>query len=388
MHVTALKLRDRDFGDQWQTQTEDRWDYADFLKDDGWRKDWISFDCLCHDPATDAVFAGITSFDADIFWGWNREAREWVDAGYARVRDPYDAKFHRALVRRSGDGCLYAAQALLHDVDCFWEAPGASIVRYNPVTGDIAKLGTPMPHVYIQAIILNESRDMIYGQTFTPENLVSYNLKTGESRWIGPTGSGLAMAQGENIVLDDDGCVWGAWNVTRAWQSDPGVDSHRFYKYDPRTDKIEYMDKGLPLPDGSYGYAKPEAFFNLGAGCLYVSGGGGALYRVDPRTGDAEFLFQAVGDEGRGRRSRLAAMSPAPDGSAYAVTGRDGECEVLRFSLKDETYELLGPLEDSETGVAAWQIHDVCVTPDGTIYAGENDNPYRSGYLWEAALSE
>lgn len=386
MRIKAIKLRDEHFGNQWANETEDRWEYADFLKNKKWRRGWISFDCLCHEPGTDTVFAGITSFDADIFWGWNRKTSEWFDPGYARIRDPYDAKFHRSLVRDSRDGCLYAAQALLHDVDRFMEAPGASIVRYNPATNEIAKLAIPMPHIYIQALVLDEARDTLYGQTFTPENLVSYNLQTGESRWIGPTGSGMDMAQGENICLDDAGGVWGAWTLTRAWQSSPGVDRHRFYRYDPVSGKIDYLNKGLPKRDGSYGYAKPEGFFNFGTGCLYVSGGGGALYRVDPKTGDAEFLFQAISDEGRGRRSRLAAMQMAPDGFAYGVTGRDGDCEILRFDPRSENYELIGALQDTDTGIAAWQIHDICVTPDGVLYAGENDNPYRSSYLWEVEL--
>jgi hypothetical protein len=386
MHITSLKLRTEDYGNQWAEQIEDRWEYADNLKDERWRKGWISFDCLCHEPASDTIYAGITSFDADIFWGWNRKEEQWVDPGYARIRDPYDAKFHRSLVRHSGDGCLYAAQALLHDVDRFWEAPGASIVKYDPATGDIAKLAIPMAHVYIQSIVLDETREMIYGQTFTPENLVSYNLKTGESRWLGPTSSGMTMAQGENICLDDNGCVWGIWTVTRAWQNSSGADTYRFYKYDPETDKIDYMDKGLPHPDHSYGYAKPEGLFNFGTGCLYVSGADGALYRVDPETGDAEYLFRAVEDEGRGRRSRLASMTMGPDGFAYGVTGRDGECEILKFNPGDGTYALIGDLKDSETDVAAWQVHDVCITPDGTLYAGENDNPFRSSYLWEVTF--
>jgi len=385
MKVTALKLKDRHF-DNWHSEVQDHWNYEDMLTHEEWRKDWISFDCLCYDEPTDTVFTGITSFDADIFRGWNRKEKKWVDTGYKKIADPYDAKFHRSLVRDSRDGRLYAAQALLHDVDCFNEAPGASIVEYHPATGDIAKLGIVQPHLYIQAIVLDEKRNLIYGQTFTPEFLVSYNLKTGESRLIGPISSGMATAQGENIALDDEGCVWGAWSVTRAWQSAPGVDAHRLFKYDPRTKKINYMNKGLPRPDGSYGYAKPEGFFNLGTGCLYVSGGEGALYHVETRTGKAEFLFQAIADEGRRRRSRLAAMCKGPDGCGYAVTGRDGECEILRFNPKDESYELLGDLKDSGTGEAAWQIHDVCMTPDGVLYAGENDNPYRSGYLWEIEL--
>ncbi len=386
MRIVAHKLRDRRFGTQWKDEIEDRWEYADFLKDPGWRQDWISFDCLCHDPATDTIFCGITSFDADIFRGWRRKEQAWFDCGYARVRNRYDAKFHRSLVRDRRDGCLYAAPALLHDIDRFWEAPGAAIVRYDPVTNEIARLATPMPHQYIQALILDEARDTLYGQTFTPENLCSYDLRAGTTRWLGPTSSGFAMAQGENIELDSAGNVWGVWTVTRAWQSDPGRDQHRFFRYDPREDRIEYLDKGLPRPDGAYGYARPEAFFNLGTDDLFVSGAGGALYRLDPRTGDAEFLFRAVGDEGRGRRSRLAAMRLGPDGCAYGVTGRDGECDVLRFNPADGAWSLLGPLRDSETGAAAWQIHDVCITPDGTLYAGENDHPQRSGYLWEIRL--
>lgn len=385
MRVTALKLRDRDFGDQWNREVEDRWEYADFLKDPGWRKDWISFDSVCHDPATDTVFCGITSFDADIFWGWNRREKKWVDCGYDRVRDRYDAKFHRSLLRDSRDGCLYATQALLHDVDRFWEAPGASIVRYDPKTKDISKLGIPMPHMYIQSIVLDESRDTLYGQTFTPENLVSFNIRTRESRWLGPISSGMTMAQGENICLDDQGRVWGVWAVTRAWQSFSGADTYRFFRYDPAAGRIEYLDKGLPKPDGSYGCAKPEAFFNFGTGCLYVSGGGGALYRLDPRSGDAEFLFQAISPEG-GRRSRLASMCMSPDGFAYGVTGRDGRCELLQFNPKNGAWKLLGPVCDSATGQAAWQAHDICAAGDGTLYAGENDNPTRSGYLWEIAL--
>ena len=203
MKVTAIKLKDRHF-DNWHSEVEDRWDYRDMLAHEEWRRDWISFDCLCYDEATDTVFAGITSFDADIFWGWNRKERKWVDTGYAKIADPYDAKFHRSLVRHSRDGCLYGTQALLHDVDRFNEAPGASIVKYNPVKGDIAKLGIVQPHLYIQAIVLDEERDLIYGQTFTPEFLVSYNLKTGESRLIGPISSGMATAQGENIALEGD----------------------------------------------------------------------------------------------------------------------------------------------------------------------------------------
>jgi hypothetical protein len=61
-----------------------------------------------------------------------------------------------------------------------------------------------------------------------------------------------------------------------------------------------------------------------------------------------------------------------------------GNCEVIRFDLKTYRYELLGPVADEVT--SCWQIHDIAVGPGGTIYACENDNPYRSSYLWEIVL--
>jgi hypothetical protein len=75
-------------------------------------------------------------------------------------------------------------------------------------------------------------------------------------------------------------------------------------------------------------------------------------------------------------------MALGYDGFAYGVTGRDGNCELLRFDPNKETYELVGQVKDA-SGVHCWQTHDIVIVPDGTIYAGENDVPSRSGYLWE-----
>ena len=36
-----------------------------------------------------------------------------------------------------------------------------------------------------------------------------------------------------------------------------------------------------------------------------------------------------------------------------------------------------------ENGERPMRLHHMICTPDGTLYAGENDNHLRSGYLWE-----
>ena len=47
----------------------------------------------------------------------------------------------------------------------------------------------------------------------------------------------------------------------------------------------------------------------------------------------------------------------------------------------------LGPIFDAKLGLGAVKVHMLVVTKDGTLFAGENDNIYRSSYLWEINLS-
>lgn len=380
MRVRAIPWQRAQFGDAWSETIEDRWEYGDFLRDPAWRRQWVSMDSLLYHAPDDRVYLGITSFDADIFRAYDRRSDTFVDLGYARVADPFDAKFHRSLVRWEKDGCLYGAIALLHDIDRYHDAPGGAIVRYDPASGALEKIGIPLPHVYIQSICLDSTRGVLYGQTFTPERMIRFDLTTREATDLGPISSGFGMAQGENIELDEAGCAWCGWSVTRAWQNEPGVDSHRLCKFDPEAGRIRYFNAGLPRPDGAYGTVKVEGLFLLAPGRLYASGANGSLFRIDQDSGKGKYLGTPIPD----RRSRLTTLRIGPDGAAYGVTGRDGRCEVIRFDWTAERWELLGPVTDGDE--ACWQVHDVAISADGVLYAGENDHPRRSGYLWEIVL--
>jgi hypothetical protein len=380
MKIQAHKLFDNKFGNQWFDEIDDHWEYQQFKADPNWRRGWISFDCCYYDLDGRKVYLGITSFDADIFRCFDPTSGEFLNIGYASIAHPQDAKFHRSLVKWERDGCLYGAIALLHDVDKYWEAPGGAIVRYNPETGEMKKIAVPLPHIYFQSICLDHSKGILYGQTLTPERMVRFNLNTYRSDDLGPIGSGIDYGQGENIELDDEGCAWCGWTVTRAWQNSAGEDRNRLCKFDPVQDRIIYYDGGLQRPDGKYGYAKVEGIFNLGGDHMYCSGANGSLFRLDTVSGNAHYLFTPITD----RSSRLASLRLAADGAAYGIIGREGHCQVLRFDPRSEKYELLGAVSDGQD--SAWQIHDLCISPEGVIYACENDNPRRSGYLWEIHL--
>jgi hypothetical protein len=223
---------------------------------------------------------------------------------------------------------------------------------------------------------------MLYGLCFAPEMLISFNLRTGEVQNLGLIGTGIGgMTQGENIVLDDEGCVWCNWSLTRAWQDSPGVDSVRLCKYDPRQRRVIFFHHGLPFPDGRYGNVKPEAYFNFHDGYVYASGFNGSLYRIDPTTGEATFLFTPTPD----RPSRLASLAQAGPGIAYGVTGRKGQCELMRVNYRQGTFEKLGEIRDDEDN-ALWQCHDIVRTDDNHLYVCENDHPHRSSWLWEITL--
>lgn len=381
MQITALKLRDVSFGNQWFDEVQDRWLYQDFKNSPLWRENWISFDCAYYEPDQDRVYLGVTSFNAEIFQAYDRPSGRFVEVGFDRVANSFDAKFHRSLVK-GPDGCLYAAVALLHDVDQFQEAPGSPIIRFDPRSGAICRFPAPFPHVYIQALEMDAERNRLYCLCFAPEKLTYVDLATNEPRDLGLIGSGYGgMTQGENLALDDDGCVWCNWSLTRAWQDAPGPNAVRLCKFDPRADRIIFYQKGLPWPDGRLGTVRPEAFFNLHDGFVYASGAAGSLYRIDPENGAAQFLFTPTPD----RPSRLTSLVRCGDGLAYGVTGRAGACELMLVHYRAGMFEKLGPIRD-ETGCAMWQCHHLVAAAEDTLYLCENDNPYRSSYLWEVRL--
>jgi len=378
MNVRAIKLFDYHL-ENWKTMIEDHYEYADMKADKNIREQWISFDSVLASADPHLVYLGITSFNADIFRAYDRKKGEFVDLGFSRIADPYDAKFHRALIQ-SRDGNIYGAIALLHDVDRYWDAPGGAIVRYNPGNGDIEKVGIPVPHLYIQGMVIDEDRRTAYCQTFTPEYLAAFNLDTRESRILGLTGSGFGMGQGECIVRDARGRVWGGWSVTRAWQSSAGADQYRLFRYDPVEDHIEFFRHGLPHLDGSYGYAHLDGMIAAPDGMIYAGSGEGALFRIDPDTARVELLGAPCPP------NRIAAFAAGKDGFLYGIGGRFGNATLFRLVLETGVYEVLGRLFDPDLNVSAWQIHDMSIAPDGTLFAGENDNPGRSSFLWEIKL--
>lgn len=76
-------------------------------------------------------------------------------------------------------------------------------------------------------------------------------------------------------------------------------------------------------------------------------------------------------------------MISGPDGKLYGTAGSDGMVMAFSYDPAKDQLKTLGRIVDGQIGECAWHIHGLAMTQDGTIYSGENDVPYRSGYLWE-----
>lgn len=376
--ITALKLKDATFKpEEVRDAAYGVWDYDEFLKPAhrDWYENWISFDCLLADEKRGTVWCGIASFTGDIFWALDHSTGRFRSMNYPKVGNRYDAKFHRSLLFDQ-EGMIWAATAIYHDVNRFHEAPGGAIVRFDPDSEKAEIVARPFPHVYIQSIQLDPKRRVFYGQTYNPEFFFSYEIATGKATNLGPIGGGIGLGQVEQLSIDRNGTIWGAYAVGRAWAQAQGPTVSRLWRYNPDDRKPVFLKHGLPSLDGQ-GFNKPDGTHTGPDGAVYMGSSDGALYRIDPDSSKVEF----IGKPAAGRR--LTGLVTGADGNLYGSCGNGGAASLFKCELPSGKLTNFGAIYDPAIGTQAWQVHNMCVTRDGTLYAAENDVPFRSSYLWK-----
>jgi hypothetical protein len=378
MHVKAHWIKNTPIPD-YESEVEGNWTWEQMRATPRYQ-DWVSFCSLVWDRKTDLVYAGIASFENDIFWTFDRSGGTFTSLNYRSFGDKYDAKFHRSL-ELDEDGTFYAATALLHDPNHMMDTQGGKLLKYEPASGKYTLLDIPVPHHYIQSITLDPARRVIFGATFPAEILFRYDMKTGQSRQIAYIGAGYAMGQAEKMAVDHTGRLWGTWVQIRAWEAGSRPKSRFLFCYDPAKDDMTWFLHGIPkLFPGDQGTVDTMLSAE-DEDMIYIGSSQGALCRLDPRTADVELL----GKPCNGRR--LTGLRLGPDGRLYGVGGDGERVRVFSFDRKSKKITHYGIVYDHEYGEGADHCHDMCLTDDYTVFAGENDNPRRSGFLWECQLS-
>lgn len=373
----AYKITDQRF-DNWEEDVEGKWIYDDFIQHNDYKHGWISLTSLLNDEQHKSIYVGIGAFDTNLLYTFDRETKTFTDLQYKAVADPYDAKFHCSL-EMDTNGDVYGALAQFHDVDKQFIAKGGRIVKYSPSTRTYEFLGIPVEGAYIQSIALDRKRRMIYGFTLSPEYLFQHNLATGKSEIVMNIGNSFELCQSHNPVIDDEGNVWGTYGITRAFLYDMGIDSIRLFKYNPDDGQVQFFKHGLPRIGGK-DKGKVDRAINIGDGYLYFGGVSGSFSRLNPANGEVKSYGKPCPN------MRLAGLCYGKDGYIYGAGGDHYYVTVFRFDPVSERIETLGRIFDETIGEAPVRIHTMTITDDGVLYCGENDNNYRSSYLWEVQI--
>lgn len=384
LNVRAHILKNRKF-DNWTSTVEGRWTVEDLRADSGYRDDWISFDSLAWDGKEKRLYLGLTSINNDIFYSFDPTHSTFTSLRFQRIADRFDAKFHRS-IEIDTDGMIYAATALLHDVDQQRQAKGGKLVRYDPVKDQYKLLTIPIQHQYIQSILLDRRRRVIYGFTYPAEYLFRYDLETHECRTLAFIGNGVMICQPHCACLDREGRLWGTWGESRAFEDVSGPVPVRIFCYDPGHDQFTWFKHGFPKIDRN-DPARVDHMLLADNGQIYVGTVAGGFSCLDPETGRVEDLGKPFSGP------RLAGLVQSPDGLIYGAgnAGYDeqgeGHAKLFAFDPKEKTLRHLGPIFDKKLNVGAVKVHMLAVTEDGRLFAGENDNTLRSSYLWECEIT-
>jgi len=337
---------------------------ADLRRDPVWAEHCYAFTTLRALP-DGQLYIGTTHMNNRIFWRFDPKAKTFHDLGYAGHGTRYDIKIHRSLEFDAARNVLYGISAGLHNESEYFKAPGSQMFQFDLATGKIEMLGTPLPHEYTQTITLDPRRRLIYGFTYHTFAFYVFDVDKRKTIFHALPGSISHIS-----AIDDAGCIWSTWGRNRHW----------IYKYDPQQNDIVWTKKRFPEGGQSYMYAGAgpiDCMLNGGDGYLYVALETGSLVRLDPKTGDSEYL---------GRPSphpRMPALVQGEDGLFYGTCGDDWNVSVFTFDRRTRGFTILGRVACGED--RCFRPHDIALMGK-TIYVAETDNPVRSGYLWEMTL--
>lgn len=322
----------------------------------------VAFTSLLFSPPDGLIYCGLTSMTNDILHTFDPGTGRFASLGYAKTpgAERHDVKIHRSFAQ-ADDGTIYAATACLHPLELRLDAPGGKVFSVDPQTQAITVLGIPVPYDYIQTIALDRARQIVYVNTYPVWQMAAFDLRTRQSTYLG------YGHLGHRAFCDQDGNVWAYYD-----------DTYRLFKYNP-DDGFTRFKARLPMFNGKpepWGMAIPAPDERA----IYMGTASGHLYRLDPDSGESAYLGKPLAD------LRIEGLIFAPDGLLYGAGGWN-ETGLFAYDRASRRFHDLGRIFDPDINDGCVIPHDICMTPDGTIWTGETDHPHRACYLWECRVT-
>lgn len=345
------------------------------------KKNYYAFTCLQYHEGIKKLFCGTTNFSNDVLHTFDPKTKEFESLNYADFgKDRFEIKCHRSLAVGK-DGKVYGATSLLHDIPDRLNGPGGKLFCYDPKKKKLELIAIPVPHDYIQTISLDPEREMIYGFTYPVFNFFAYSIREKKVKFLHYMQSITHLS-----AIDDAGGYWGTWGL-----------SHKLFRYDPDTNKVEFHKHGLPHECRSlmYKHAGPvDMMLNAGDGYLYVTSEIAELYRLNPKNAEVKYLGRPFASD------RMPGLTVGPKGLLFGAGGIDRDTQLCCYDRETGRFQHLGPIKATEAGNAGsksgadkrvpagavcFRTHDL-IAVGNTLYCGETDNPERGDYLWEIEL--
>jgi outer membrane protein assembly factor BamB len=231
----------------------------------------------------------------------------------------------------------------------------------------VTDLGQPVPGESIFALAIDRKASVVYGLTSPGTHFFRYSIAARKFTDLGVVAK--TVPEGEKfetekmmsrmLVVDPSGNVFCSG------------ENGRFFKFDPKTQKLEELPSRAPAAPGREQWTRVDAFLLDPSGAIYGGTSDGYLFRLDPQQLTVTNLGKPL------NQYRIAGLVCGPDGKLYGVGGDQEEMARL-FSYDPSTgsYDVLGFIDVNRRPYYTWQAYAIgAMAADryGTVYLGEDE---------------
>jgi len=230
---------------------------------------------------------------------------------------------------------------------------------------EVTDLGVAIAGEGIYSLAVDRANGVIYGVSYPNGHFFSYSIHERRSAQHGVVASRPIpgekfeneKALGRAIVVDDDGVVF------------TSGEEGRFFRFSPKTAKLEQLEILIPGVPGREVYNRVDAWAKAANGTLFGGSSDGYLFRLDPKSLQVEDLGKPL------NQYRIRGLAFGSKEKPYGVGGEDDEmARLFSYDPTRGSYRVLGMIDVNHRPYYAWQAYVIdCVVSglDETIYMGQ-----------------
>jgi hypothetical protein len=257
-------------------------------------------------------------------------------------------------------------------------SPDGHLLKYSPHDEDdqqiqidkalpTTDLGQAIPGESIFALTIGSDANALYGLTAPNTHFFAYSIASGKFTDFGvvaktvPAGEKFQKDKmmSRMLVVDRQGDVFASG------------ENGSFFKFDPKTQKLEKLFIQAPAVPGREPWTQVDAFLLDPTGVIYGGTSDGYLFRLDPERLTVTNLGKPL------NQYRIDGLVRGPSGRIYGVGGdKDEMARLFSYDPSTGAYDVLGFVDVNRRPYYSWQAYVVGAMAsdrNGTIYIGGDE---------------